>query len=153
MGRAFLAGTAGKAIVMALAVAGFAGAALARPVVPAERRYWSYDGDVPACNDTGVLDRIKDRFSQKEGEYWDTSLEIVQFDRVRLVAVNPWGNDHIPRTFCAARVLLNDKSFHDVSYSVAEDQGMIGFGFGVEWCVQGLDRNLAFAPNCQLAKP
>ena len=30
---------------------------------------------------------------------------------------------------------------------------MIGWGYGVEWCVHGLDRNHAFAPNCKMARP
>lgn len=142
-----------RAVVVVLSLVGVVGAASARPVVPAEKRYWSYDRDLPACDDPAVLDRITDRFSQKEGYYWDTSLEIVSYDRVRLVAAAPWGLDHIPRNYCTARALLNDRSFHEVSYSVAEDQGMIGFGIGVEWCVQGLDRNLAYAPGCAMAKP
>ncbi len=147
MGRAF------RTIALAWVIAGVTSAALARPVVPAEKRYYDYDGDLPACDDPGVLDRIKDRFSAKESEYWNTSLEIVSYDRVKPIANRPWGLDHIPRNFCTARALLNDNSFHEVSYSVAEGQGMIGFGYGVEWCVQGLDRNLAYAPNCQLARP
>lgn len=147
MGRAF------RTTTLAIAMAALAGSALARPVVPAEKRYYDFDGKLPACDDPGVLDRIKDRFNQKETEYWNTSLEIVSYDHVKLVAARPWGADHIPRNFCIARALLNDRSFHEVSYSVVEDLGIIGFGYGVEWCVEGLDRNLAFAPNCQLARP
>ena len=142
-----------RATILAIIMASLAGGALARPVVPAEKRYYDFDGKLPACDDPGVLDRIKDRFNQKETEYWNTALEIVSYDRVKLIAARPWGADHIPRNFCAARALLNDRSFHEVSYSVKEDLGIIGFGYGVEWCVQGLDRNLAFAPGCQLARP
>jgi hypothetical protein len=25
--------------------------------------------------------------------------------------------------------------------------------WGVEWCVVGLDRNMAYNPNCQMARP
>lgn len=143
------------ALVLAAAstLAGVASGALARPVVPAEKRYYDYDGDLPVCGDPGVLSTISSRFARKESEYWNTSLEIVSFDRVRLIAARPWGADHIPRNFCTARALLNDNSYHDVSYSVAEDLGIIGSGTGVEWCLSGLDRDLAYAPSCQLARP
>ena len=151
MARAVRAST--RAVAVALALAGIAGDALARPVVPAEKRYYDYDGDLPACQDTGVLGTISARFARKESEYWNTSLEIVSFDRVKLLAARPWGLDHIPRNFCTARALLNDNSYHDVSYSVAQDLGVIGYGVGVEWCLQGLDRDLAYAPACQLARP
>jgi len=30
---------------------------------------------------------------------------------------------------------------------------MIGWGWGVEWCVVGLDRNLAYAPSCSVLRP
>ncbi len=30
---------------------------------------------------------------------------------------------------------------------------MIGWGYGVEWCVVGLDRNLAYAPACSALRP
>ena len=30
---------------------------------------------------------------------------------------------------------------------------MIGWGYGVEWCVVGLDRNLAYAPACSVLRP
>ncbi len=142
-----------RAVAFAAVLAGAAGGALARPVVPAEQRYDSYDGVLPACDDPGVLDRISSRFSRKESEYWNTSLEIVSYDRVKLLAARPYGLDHVPRNFCTARALLNDNSYHEVSYSVAEDMGIIGFGYGVEWCLQGLDRNLAYAPACQAARP
>ena len=141
------------ALALAPTLAGMAHGALARPVIPAEKRYYDYDGDLPACGDQGVLSTISARFARKESEYWNTSLEIVSFDRVKLLAVRPWGLDHIPRNFCTARALLNDDSYHDVSYSVAEDTGIIGFGTGVEWCLLGLDRDLAYAPACQLARP
>ena len=31
--------------------------------------------------------------------------------------------------------------------------GIIGWGYGVEWCVVGLDRNKAFSPRCKMAGP
>ena len=151
MARAFRALALGLAAASALA--GAASGALARPVVPAEKRYYDYDGDLPVCGDSGVLSTISSRFARKESEYWNTSLEIVSFDRVKLLAARPWGADHIPRNFCTARALLNDNSYHDVSYSVSQDLGIIGSGTGVEWCLQGLDRDLAYAPACQLARP
>ena len=141
------------ALALAAALGCAASGASARPVVPAEKRYYDYDGDLPACSDPGVLSTISARFARKESEYWNTSLQIVSFDRVQLLAARPWGADHIPRNFCTARALLNDNSYHDVSYSVEQDLGIIGFGTGVEWCLRGLDRDLAYAPACQLARP
>lgn len=142
-----------KGLVAALAALVLSGGALARPVVPAEQRYLDYSGALPPCDDPGVLSRISSRFGQKESEYWNSSLEIQAYDRIKAIGVRPWGLDHIPRTFCIARARLNDSTVHEVSYSIAEDLGIIGFGYGVEWCVEGLDRNYAYAPDCKMARP
>ncbi len=59
----------------------------------------------------------------------------------------------IPRRYCEASVLVNDGKWHRLYYSIAEDTGMTGFGYGVEWCVVGLDRNWAYNPSCRWARP
>ena len=142
-----------KAFVLALALAATAGGALARPVVPAEKRFWDYSGDLPACNSPDVLSRMSDRFQASESEYWNSSLQIVNYDSIKVSALRPWGLDHIPRNFCQGRALLNDNTYHEVYYSVAEDLGLIGMDFGVEFCVVGLDRDYSYAPACKMARP
>ncbi|MCW6506440.1 hypothetical protein [Lichenifustis flavocetrariae] len=142
-----------NALVVAAVVTSFTGSAFARVVVPAEKRYFSYSGELPPCDDPDVLSTISDRFAQKESEYWSSDLTIVTYDRVKAIGVRPWGLDHIPRTFCVARALLNDHSTHEVSYSIGEALGFSGFGDGVTWCIAGLDRDYAFAPACKEARP
>jgi hypothetical protein len=142
-----------RGLALVLALTGAVGTATARPVVPAEKRFWSYSGDIPACANPDVLSRIQDRFQQAESEYWNSTLQIVSYDRVKVSALRPWGLDHIPRNFCEARALLNDNTYHEVSYDVAEGLGMIGMDEGVEFCIAGLDREFAYAPNCKMARP
>ena len=36
---------------------------------------------------------------------------------------------------------------------IAEDMGMIGMDWGVNFCVIGLDRNWSYEPHCRAAKP
>ena len=122
-------------------------------VVPAEQRYAGYSGQLPACEDPWVLSRISDRFAQKESEYWASSLQIAGYDRVREFGMRANGLDYIPRRYCLARATLNDRREHTVIYDIEENLGIIGWGYGVEWCVVGLDRNLAFAPGCQSLRP
>jgi hypothetical protein len=122
-------------------------------VVPAEDRYAAYTANLPACDDPDVLNRIHDRFREKESEYWASSLQIAAYDRIREFSFRGNGLDYIPRRYCVARALLNDNHEHTVIYDIGEDLGMIGWGYGVEWCVVGLDRNLAFAPACTGLRP
>lgn len=140
----------------ALALALFSGfatqPALARPLVPAEKRIRPFTADLPKCDDKGVLDRIADRFQQKESLYWKSTLEIKGFDHVGESGFRSNGLDYIPRRYCTARATLNDARRHQVTYWIGENLGIIGYGYGVEWCVNGLDRNNAFAPACRAAR-
>ena len=55
--------------------------------------------------------------------------------------------------FCSALALVSDGYKHPVHYVIGETTGMIGARFGVEWCVVGLDRNMAYSPACKMARP
>ena len=110
-----------------------------------------YDGVLPACE--AALGTIAYRFAQKEGRFWNSDLQILSFDRVREIAFRPWAPETIPRRFCTAVAMVSDGRQHTVNYSIAEDSGMIGMFWGVEWCVVGLDRNWAYNPACKMARP
>jgi hypothetical protein len=140
-------------LAVVLAAGASLDAASARPLVPAERRYLPYTGVLPACDDPAVFERIQGRFHDRESEYWNTGLEIRGFAEVKEIGYKTNGEDYIPRRFCSARAYLNDEKPRQLSYSIGEDLGIIGYGFGVEWCVAGLDRNDAYAPNCKMARP
>ena len=130
-----------------------ASAALARPLVPAEWRYDYYWEQLPGCADPRVLSRIQSRFYERESEFWKSGLAIPGFDQIREIGLRTNGLDYIPRRYCMAQAYLNNGSLHTVSYSVVEDMGIIGWDFGVDWCVAGLDRNYADAPDCKMARP
>ena len=110
-----------------------------------------YDGVLPPCD--AALGTIASRFAQKESQFWNSALEIVNFDRVHETAFRPWAADTIPRRFCSAMALISDGSWHPVSFWIGEDTGFSGDGWGVTWCVTGLDRNWAYNPRCKMARP
>jgi len=124
---------------------------------PFELNFWMsgprYDSKVPLCDEHGPLDKIRTRESTKESRFWNSALEIVGFEQIREIAWEPWQSGTIPRRFCQASVLISDGKWRQLYYSIAEDTGMLGFGYGVEWCVVGLDRNWAYNPRCRLARP
>ena len=111
----------------------------------------NYDGDLPACE--AALGKIAWRFAQKEGRFWNSDLQILDFEKVREIAYRPWAQGTIPRRFCTAVALVSDGKKHAVNYWIGEDTGMIGQTWGVEWCVVGLDRNWAYNPRCKMARP
>jgi hypothetical protein len=124
---------------------------------PLEKNFWMsgprYDGVLPACEHTYVLERIQERFHSKEYRFWNSDLTIVGFQNIRETAFRPWAAQTIPRRFCSAVVLTSDGVRRPLHYSIVEDMGMIGANWGIEWCVTGTDRNWAYNPGCAMAQP
>jgi len=112
-----------------------------------------YQGALPPCDYPDALDRISWRFNSTQNTYWNNDLKIVMFEKILETAFRPWAANTIPRRFCSGLVHVSDGSTHVIHYSIAEDTGMIGIGWGVEWCVVGLDRNWAYNPACQMTRP
>ncbi len=120
---------------------------------PAERRFSPYVGNVYPCDDHGVLNRIMSVFRTTQNAYWGRDLQLVGFDRILELSLRGNGTEYIPRRYCIARAHLSDSSVHTIIYNIIEGQGIIGFDAGVEYCVVGLNQELAFAPACSTLRP
>ncbi len=110
-----------------------------------------YDGLLPACEEG--LSIVSSRFAEKESRFWNSDLQILGYEHVRETAYRPWAADTIPRRYCTARALVSDGRRHTVYYSIGEDTGFLGASWGVDFCVVGLDRNMAYNPGCKMARP
>ncbi|HZP79323.1 MAG TPA: hypothetical protein VFB45_24530 [Pseudolabrys sp.] len=145
----------GLGIAAAVLVSTLLSLAPARAANWLEMNFWMsgprYDAVVPGCE--AALPWIVSRFSEKEGHYWNSELQITGFERVRETAFMPWAQGTIPRRYCSATAFVTDGHKHHVSYSIAEDAGVIGATWGVDFCVVGLDRNWAYNPRCKMARP
>ena len=142
------------AIAAATLFAGLTATVAARPLVPAEQRYMAYTGRLPVCDNPDVLGKISSRFSDTESEYWNSGLVIAAFGEVAEIGLRSPGLDFIPRRYCIARVTFNTGKVSTVSYAIGEDLGLLGFpGWGVDWCIEGLDRNSAASPACKMKRP
>ena len=111
----------------------------------------AYDGRVKPCE--AALGTITNQFHEKESTFWNSKLQITGYGNIHEIAFRPWQSDNIPRRYCGGSVMLSDGRPRSVYYSIIEDGGFSGFGQGVEWCVTGLDRNWAYNPLCNAAKP
>jgi hypothetical protein len=145
-------------VALLLAILGFsAGRNEARAASPFELNFWlsgpRYDAVVPLCGEPGALNKIQEHFAEKESDYWASELKIVGFENVREIAWRPWAEGIIPRRYCVATVLISDGVKRSISYSIGEDEGFAGMGYGVDFCVVGLDRSWAYNPACRMARP
>jgi hypothetical protein len=122
-----------------------------------EKDFWlsgpRYDQVLPPCDYRAALDRIIGDFQIKEARFWNSRLQIVGIENIQQTALLPWAAQSIPRRFCSGTAVINDGARHAIFYTIAEDTGIIGIDWGVNFCVVGLDRNLAYGPACRAARP
>ncbi|MDR1827488.1 MAG: hypothetical protein LBR29_04085 [Methylobacteriaceae bacterium] len=108
---------------------------------------------LPDCSSPSVLADISAKFRTKERAFWNSSLSIDRIERVRQVAWDPWGRNTILRRFCSGTAVMSDGRKRRVQYSIREGLGFAGLGWGVQWCVTGVDRNRAYGAACRAARP
>ena len=129
---------------------------------PAGQRWAPFSSDLPKCDDKGVLLLIGQRFFDMESTYWGGDNAIGSFDQVREIGFRANGLSYIPRRYCVARATIDDprttppkveREPHTVVYSIAAAGGIIGWNWGVEWCVDGFDRMHAYSPDCSVLRP
>jgi hypothetical protein len=122
-----------------------------------EKNFWmsgpEYSRDIPSCDYPAALDRIIADFRTKEFRFWNSELRIVGLENIREINAMPWAAQSIPRRFCSGTAVINDGVRHPIYYSIAEDTGVVGMSWGVNFCVSGLDRNSAYGPDCRAAQP
>jgi len=135
----------------------FAAAAAADPrpgdIPPAELRQSGFPPVYETCDDDSVLKEIIYNFLMRERDYWSSSLEIVAFEKVVETGNRTNGLSYIPRRYCRAEALFNDGRRRRIVYNIGSQNGFIGAGPGTIWCVEGLDREHAYGPNCRAAGP
>ena len=122
-----------------------------------EKNFWlsgpRYDRDLPGCDYSHALDRIISDFHTKEYRFWNSELRIVGIENIHETGDLSWAAQPIPRRFCSGTAVINDGTKHPIKYAIEEDTAIIGLGWGVNFCVAGLDRNSAYRPECLAAGP
>ncbi|MGQ3674539.1 hypothetical protein ACT6QH_03420 [Xanthobacter sp. TB0139] len=149
------AGFAGFAAALGICLLGAAPQAQAANLL--EKNFWlsgpNFSGKVPSCDEPSALGLIAQRFSETERRFWASDLSISEFGPVKEIAFRPWGPAYVPTRYCSGTVVTSDARKRSIYYSIVEDGGFIGASWGVRWCIAGLDRNYAYAPGCQMARP
>lgn len=136
-----------------LAVEARAQPELRRYAPPAEAWTIPYTGILPACGDLSVLAQISSDFADRERSFWASPLAIVGWAEPQETGYRNNGESYIPRRYCAALADFSDGVRRRVGYDLGEQLGFSGVGWGVEWCVAGLDRDFSFAPHCEMTQP
>ena len=141
-------------LALAISQAALPVPSLAREEIPAEQRffgtsfYYGYDADLATCDSSAVLEKIRDRFSTVEKRFWNSDAEIVAIEQVRQAAFRPHGLDLIPRRYCQAVATMSNARKLKLRYAIIEGTGITGLSDGLQYCLEGYDRNHTARGGC-----
>lgn len=93
----------------------------------------------PTCDEPRVLKTIVKKFNWAESHTWQRGFQLDAIERVREGTVIANENTLIPRRYCRGHALLSNGKHPTVYYLIEGGQGFAGTGYGVTFCVGGLD--------------
>lgn len=107
---------------------------------------------VPLCADAGLAGRVVDRFNEVERTYWNGQNTMVALAGMVQNGFHPARDDKVARRWCRGTALFADGVRRPIVLELSADTGFVGIGYGLSYCVQGLDRHFAYAPSCRVLR-
>ncbi len=107
----------------------------------------------PACDEPRVLNRVVARFDKTEAKYWHTGVRMAGIENARPASTRTWPPKATIIRYCTGTAYLSDGSRYELVYWVRAATGFAGYGWGIEFCLTGRDRQLSYAPHCRMLRP
>lgn len=99
----------------------------------------AFPGEVPACHDPAMLNRIISRFAWADRNTWHTGLRILRIDSPGESVGVPYPQSPVPRRYCTARGFLSNGTETGVFYLIEGGLGFAGLGPHLEFCLSAFD--------------
>ncbi|MXN63390.1 cytoplasmic protein [Stappia sp. GBMRC 2046] len=145
-----------RAILAAAIAAGLAGPALAADLAqPVEEPVYKEpvtDQRIPNCLNASVQRAVTRRVARAYPGYYD-GRKIANLDGVVETAYQIDNPSPLARRYCEGHATLSDGNIHRVYFKVVERQGFVGVSWGVEACLDGLDRWRVYDGYCRTVRP
>lgn len=107
----------------------------------------------PACDAPAVTEKLIGRFNETQLEYWPVPLRMAAVVHAREVTTRQWEPTIIATRFCNATAYFDDGTRRELVYWLRSEQGFAGVGWGMQYCVRGVDQHMAYAPACRMLRP
>lgn len=104
----------------------------------------------PDCGDPGVVEKVKNRFNSSERYGALAHIESIEFLSER--AIENFGPSPIFRRYCQGRAHLADGRQRTVHYLIEDNMGLAGFGWNVEFCLDGHDPWRVYDGGCRVLR-
>ncbi len=109
---------------------------------------------LPECTDTGVLNRVSEKFAYADAHLTFTGLRIAGYDDIEQTDLKMGGPSLIDRRYCVATAWMSDGSQSEVVYLIEGPKlGTFSIGYHVESCVPGFDVYRVHDAWCRSIRP
>lgn len=107
---------------------------------------------IPLCADPGLAGRVVNQFNDVERTYWNGQHTLVSLAGMFENGFHPARDDKVARRWCRGIALFADGAQRQIVLELSADTGFVGIGYGLAYCIQGLDRHWTYAPNCRVLR-
>jgi hypothetical protein len=105
----------------------------------ADLRFPVHSSRASDCADTGLLERIVDRFAWAERTHWHRGFVIETIDDPRPSGHHFAEPGTVHRDYCIADSVMTNGTVHPVYYAIERGLGFAGIGRYVDFCIPDLD--------------
>lgn len=127
---------------------------LGTPVSASERVYFATTAEprLPSCDSSSVQSAVAGHIASADTLYYG-GRTITGIDRIAEVAYKADGVSPVARRYCAGVATLSDGSRHSLHYALVEYGSFSGLTWGVDACLDDLDRWRVHDGICRTVRP
>jgi hypothetical protein len=107
---------------------------------------------IPECADRALAGAVIGRFNQTESMYSNGRHTMTAIAGMRQTDFHPMRDDKVARRWCQGTALFADGARRRLVLELGSNTGHLGLTYGLTYCVDGLDRLMAHAPNCRVLR-
>ncbi len=107
---------------------------------------------LPACEADKVHEQIISRFNQADRTLWGSGIRLRSISNSHEHAYNIYPDSPINRRYCQAKAWMSDGRARVMHFVIEQGMGLAGFKWGVEYCLKGSDRWLAYNGWCRVLR-
>lgn len=107
---------------------------------------------MPPCTERALGERIVGRFNGVEETYWGGRIVMRDVHGLREVATRDRTEALVARRWCLGTAVFADGARRRIVVELGANTGHLGVGYGLSYCIHGLDRHMTYAPACRVLR-
>lgn len=109
--------------------------------------------NIPPCSAEEVQAKVVDAFNETETRFWGGHIEMTGVIGLTERGSLPRGDDKLARRWCQGTAVFRDGERRRIVLELLPNIETLGLRYALSYCIEGLDREWAYQPNCRVLAP